>query len=493
MTDGILWRLMELVMQWDRNTEIQDKMETTRRSTQRPTQLQRCSSDNSEPTLSMTSVPAGIAAGGGGRVVPSVPRSQVQSPVQSPAVSSPVSSDRLSSQDSPLQTSQGPPTWRPLTSSNNAPRGQSAASRARPCPKRKGAWQPLSASARAVRCLLLHPALRSPQVWESDMVNRPGQARKRPQIPPLFPIPNLPILTTFTTIPIGLHCSPRSSFLDSLSQLNRFILQCRPAFVVVDRLSPPIQSQHPVAYLGPVSLASSSCALPPGSVHCGLDIIMASFYYGSQHHHPSHTGISSSHNHHAGRSRRATRASAAHHHNSKQMRALRLQQKEAEEYAMEKASAYRREFEAARSFDFEDDEIFCPFNLLTDDDVSLHLISSASSSCSSPAQLQSMHSGSDRSSLSSGSPEHSPLQTQAHPSVAFLNFPSLYNTQPTPAQQAPQQPKIHQPLAQRAGKAIPIVDPSTRNVASPPPSVSPARQMVQAPHFVPAGANRRVW
>jgi hypothetical protein len=48
------------------------------------------------------------------------------------------------------------------------------------------------------------------------------------------------------------------------------------------------------------------------------------------------------------------------------MRALRLQ-KEAEESAMEKA--YRRDFEAARSFDLEDDELFCPFHLLTEDDV----------------------------------------------------------------------------------------------------------------------------
>jgi hypothetical protein len=51
------------------------------------------------------------------------------------------------------------------------------------------------------------------------------------------------------------------------------------------------------------------------------------------------------------------------------MRALRLQ-KEAEESAMERAMLFRREFDAARSFDFEDDELFCPFNLMTDDDVS---------------------------------------------------------------------------------------------------------------------------
>jgi Domain of unknown function (DUF4452) len=220
---------------------------------------------------------------------------------------------------------------------------------------------------------------------------------------------------------------------------------------------------------------------------------MASFYYGSQQHHPSQQGLSSSHNHHAGRSRRATRASAAHHHNhhhKQQMKALRLQQKEAEESALERAWAFRKEFEAARSFDFEDDEAFCPFNLLTDDDVSSRAARDRSSSSFSP-QLQSMHSGSDRSSLSSGSPDHSPLQTQAHPSVAFLGFPSLYNSHPTPAQPQGSAPKLHQPLAQRIGKAIPIVDPSTRNVASPPPSVSPARQVL-AQQFVP-GASRRAW
>jgi len=30
----------------------------------------------------------------------------------------------------------------------------------------------------------------------------------------------------------------------------------------------------------------------------------------------------------------------------------------------------RKDYEAARSFDLEDDEIFCPWHLLTDDDVS---------------------------------------------------------------------------------------------------------------------------
>ena len=98
-----------------------------------------------------------------------------------------------------------------------------------------------------------------------------------------------------------------------------------------------------------------------------------SFYYGSQQHHPQHSAMHSHPPHHSGRSRRQARASGSHNNNNnnnhhhRQLRALRLQ-KEAEESAMEKA--FRRDFEAARSFDFEDDELFCPFNLLTDDDVS---------------------------------------------------------------------------------------------------------------------------
>jgi len=199
---------------------------------------------------------------------------------------------------------------------------------------------------------------------------------------------------------------------------------------------------------------------------------MSNFYnYGA---HSSHHNLQSHQQHHAGRSRRATRASAAHHnHNHKHARALRLQ-REAEELANERALAFKQTFDAARAFDFEDDEAFCPFNLLTDDD------------------LQSIHSGSDRSSLSSGSPEHSPLQHQLQPTPAFLLPPST-TFNPTTYQS---QPKLHQPLAQRiGGKAIPIVDPSTRAVASPPPSVpsvSPNRQLMQAPQYIPA-SRRAVW
>jgi hypothetical protein len=96
-------------------------------------------------------------------------------------------------------------------------------------------------------------------------------------------------------------------------------------------------------------------------------------------------------------------------------------------------------------------------------------------------QLQSIHSsGSDRSSLSSGSPEQSPLQHQLQPtpSLVLSSAPNPYI--PAGFQQTASQTKLHQPLAQRTrNNAIAIVDPSTRNVASPPPSVSPNRQMQQ--------------
>ncbi|KAF3000322.1 hypothetical protein E8E13_009263 [Curvularia kusanoi] len=185
------------------------------------------------------------------------------------------------------------------------------------------------------------------------------------------------------------------------------------------------------------------------------------FNYGAQHHtqhltaHQQHNG----NNHHGGRSRRAPRISAQHQ--QKQFRQVRTPK----EFNVEPPTsiAFKRDFEAARSFDIEDDEMFCPFHLLTEDD------------------LQSIHSsGSDRSSLSSGSPEQSPLQHQLQPTPSFVlsTAPNPY----TPSnfqQNGASQTKLHQPLAQRTRNAIPIVDPSTRAVASPPPSVSPNRQMQQ--------------
>jgi hypothetical protein len=141
---------------------------------------------------------------------------------------------------------------------------------------------------------------------------------------------------------------------------------------------------------------------------------------------------------------------------------------------------YLRVLEAAKGFEFDDDEIFCPFNLLTEDDVCRVSLSHWDAQANFPSQLQSIHSssGSDRGSLSSGSPEGSPLQHQVQPtpSVLLTSVPNAYNS--SSFQQA-QHMKLHQPMAQRSRNAIPIVDPSTRSIASPPMSVSPARQMQQ--------------
>jgi hypothetical protein len=95
---------------------------------------------------------------------------------------------------------------------------------------------------------------------------------------------------------------------------------------------------------------------------------MSNFYYGGQHH-AGHSNLHSSHPHNSGRSRRSTRASGGHqnHQHQKQMRAMQLKKEAAIESAIEQN--FRREFEAARSFELEDDEMFCPFHLLTEDDV----------------------------------------------------------------------------------------------------------------------------
>ncbi|EPE09280.1 hypothetical protein F503_07056 [Ophiostoma piceae UAMH 11346] len=125
-------------------------------------------------------------------------------------------------------------------------------------------------------------------------------------------------------------------------------------------------------------------------------------------------------------------------------------------------SAFRVKFEAGRSFDLEDDLEFCPGLLTESDLVSIHSASS------------------ERSSLASNSPEHSPSQpTQAAPAFSLnasspsFTLPMLQQTQ-TSAQSS----KMHQPAATRARNPIPIVHPSSRpgshmSMATPVPSVSP--------------------
>lgn len=90
------------------------------------------------------------------------------------------------------------------------------------------------------------------------------------------------------------------------------------------------------------------------------------FNYGAQHHAQHLNAHQHNNNHHGGRSRRAPRISAQHQ--QKQFRQVRTPK----EFNVEPPTsiAFKRDFEAARSFDIEDDEMFCPFHLLTEDDVS---------------------------------------------------------------------------------------------------------------------------
>lgn len=191
---------------------------------------------------------------------------------------------------------------------------------------------------------------------------------------------------------------------------------------------------------------------------------MSNFHYGAPHY-PNNLSSHSSHPHsHHGRSRRGPRISSAQ--NATRQHYVKAQRSPKEPQENPSYSAYLKDLEAAKSFDFEDDEIFCPFHLLTEDD--LHSIHSSSSS-------------SDRSSLSSGSPEGSPVQQQIQPTPSFVlsSAPNNFNHASFQHNNSSQQHqmKLHQPMAQRTRNAIPIVDPSTRGTSSPPLSVSPARQM----------------
>ena len=202
---------------------------------------------------------------------------------------------------------------------------------------------------------------------------------------------------------------------------------------------------------------------------------MASYGYGAPNYHP-HVS-SHPHNNH-GRGRRHPRVQSRNAHQHRQVQRSPKEVPEAPTYV-----EYLSRLEAAKSFEFDDDEVFCPFHLLTEDDVRFGLQADSQSPVRSPhwtnngLQLQSIHSSSssDRGSLSSGSPEGSPLQHQVQPTPAFYvsSAPHAYNT----AFQQQQQMKLHQPMAQRTRmNAIAIVDPTTGSVASPPLSVSPGRQ-----------------
>lgn len=160
-------------------------------------------------------------------------------------------------------------------------------------------------------------------------------------------------------------------------------------------------------------------------------------------------------------------------------------------------TAFRARFEAGRSFDLDDDLEFCP-GLLTEDDVSLstplvpnawpaHLVLALEHYDDSldvniaDLQLHSIHSSSsDRSSLSSGSPDSSPLQHQIQPtqqvtpSLSLSSAPTSSYVPSSGFTNTHNQMKLHQPSAVRTRNAIPIVNPSTgMRVPSPPSSISP--------------------
>lgn len=151
-------------------------------------------------------------------------------------------------------------------------------------------------------------------------------------------------------------------------------------------------------------------------------------------------------------------------------------------------STFRQKFEAGRCFELDDDMEFCP-NLCTDEDVSstssfLHPISAHDvlklAVTDSIDQYSSINSSSDRSSLSSGSPESSPTQQQTQPaSFTLSSQTAAFNPSAFQQQQqlsAANNLKLHQPTAARIRNAIPIVNPSTGiSVSNPSPTASPAR------------------
>ncbi|PWY89022.1 hypothetical protein BO70DRAFT_417926 [Aspergillus heteromorphus CBS 117.55] len=194
---------------------------------------------------------------------------------------------------------------------------------------------------------------------------------------------------------------------------------------------------------------------------------MSTFFYGHQQqhqhqhqqhpHHGAAAHMTNSNNHHGGRSRRGPKM--ASQNAQRQFRGVKSMRELAEAPAV---TAFRARFEAGRSFDLDDDLEFCP-GLLTEDD--LHSIHSASS---------------DRSSLSSGSPDTSPLQHQIQPVQQVTPSISL-----SPASSNSyvhsgvtgnlSHVNFQQPSAVRTRKVIPIVNPNTgMTLTSPPTSISPA-------------------
>jgi len=189
---------------------------------------------------------------------------------------------------------------------------------------------------------------------------------------------------------------------------------------------------------------------------------MSTYFYGSHQQHVQNPHPMMQQTNHHGRSRRNQRMSSTQPSNRQYRQQQHQQQKQIEKVVVSEPpalAAFRARFEAGRSFDLDDDLEFCP-NLLTWD------------------ERQSVTSGtSDRSSLSSGSPENSPLQHQIQPHLTpSLSLPSSAHSayvSPPASFAMNHNMKLHQPSAIRSRNPIPIVNPDTRTRMSPPSSISP--------------------
>lgn len=228
--------------------------------------------------------------------------------------------------------------------------------------------------------------------------------------------------------------------------------------------------------------------------------IMSAFMYTHHHQQQQHPHHGMPSNNHHGRTRRGPKM--AQHNAQRQFRGVKSMRELAEAPAV---TAFRARFEAGRSFDLDDDLEFCP-NLLTDEDVccdrrlrSLSPVRSflpssgplehrrqnqespPETSLLTNPQLHSIHSASsDRSSLSSGSPDTSPLQHQIQPVQQVTPSISLSPAQANSYVHGVATNPNHlqyqqQPQANRTRKVIPIVNPNTgMTMTSPPSSISPA-------------------
>jgi hypothetical protein len=193
-------------------------------------------------------------------------------------------------------------------------------------------------------------------------------------------------------------------------------------------------------------------------------------------------------NNHHGRSRRAPKMTSQN--TQRQFRGVKSMRELAEAPAV---TAFRARFEAGRSFDLDDDLEFCP-GLLTEDDVCfdmaispyIHPLKTVTifnkvtwAILLTYLQLHSIHSASDRSSLSSGSPDTSPLQHQIQPvqqvTPSISLSPAQTNAYVHPGVAGNPNHVNYQQPANRTRKVIPIINPNTgMTLSSPPSSISPA-------------------